>query len=70
MSRSVFVEQAIYVPREDNLWPTMTPRQHLEFAFKLFRPTLDAESLALEVNELLSVTGLTSCRDTRAGGFL
>lgn len=70
MSRSVFVEQAIYVPREDNLWPTMTPRQHLEFAFKLFRPTLDAESLETEVSELLSVTGLTSCQDTRAGGFL
>jgi ABC-type multidrug transport system fused ATPase/permease subunit len=43
MSRSVFVEQAIYVPREDNLWPTMNPRQHLEFAFKNFRPELDAD---------------------------
>jgi len=70
MSRSVFVEQAIYVPREDNLWPTMNPRQHLEFAFKNFRPELDADSLKAEVDELLSVTGLTSCQDTRAGGFL
>ena len=42
MSRGAFVDQAIYVPREDILWPTMTPRQHLEFAFKNFRPDLDA----------------------------
>jgi ABC-type multidrug transport system ATPase subunit len=62
MSRSVFVEQAIYVPREDNLWPTMNPRQHLEFAFKNFRPELDADRLKAEVDELLSVTGLTSCQ--------
>lgn len=70
MNRRAFVEQAIYVPREDNLWPTMTPRQHLEFAFKNFRPDLDADALDAEVDELLSVTGLTSCQDTRAGGFL
>merc|ERR1719163_960922 len=70
MTREMFVKQAIYVPREDNLWPTMTPRDHLEFAFKMYKPDLDAAQLAVEVNELLNVTGLTSCADTRAGGFL
>ena len=48
----------------------MTPRQHLEFAFKSFRPDLDAGARDAQVDELLSVTGLASCQDTRAGGFL
>ena len=70
MTRSTFVESAIYVPREDNLWPTMSPRQHLEFAFKLYRPDLTADARKTEVDDLLSVTGLVSCQDTKAGGFL
>ena len=50
MSRGAFVDQAIYVPREDILWPTMTPRQHLEFAFKNFRPDLDAGARDAQVD--------------------
>lgn len=71
MTHAMFVKSAIYVPREDNLWPTMSPRQHLDFAFKLYRPDLTAAAARAEaVDELLAVTGLTSCQDTRAGGFL
>jgi len=70
MTRAMFVESAIYVPREDNLWPTMTPRQHLDFAFKLYRPELAAAARSAAVDDLLTVTGMSSCQDTRAGGFL
>ena len=71
MTHAKFVESAIYVPREDNLWPTMSPRQHLDFSFKLYRPDLaDAAARDEAVDELLTVTGLSSCQDTLAGGFL
>jgi ABC-type multidrug transport system ATPase subunit len=71
MTRSDFAKDAIYVPREDNLWPTMSPRQHVEFAFKMYRSDLVTKAARdKEVDELLSVTGLTSCADTKAGGFL
>ncbi|GMH57680.1 hypothetical protein TrLO_g2570 [Triparma laevis f. longispina] len=71
MTRTMFVEEAIYVPREDNLWPTLSPYQHLDFAYKMYRTDLDTAAKRKEaVDELLSVTGLTSCQDTKAGGFL
>merc|ERR1711966_621242 len=71
MTHAKFVESAIYVPREDNLWPTMSPRQHLQFSFKLYRPDLaDATARDEAVDELLALTGLSSCQDTIAGGFL
>jgi ABC-type multidrug transport system ATPase subunit len=71
MTHAMFVKQAIYVPREDNLWPTMTPAQHLHFAFSLFRPDLASGAARDDaVDDLLNVTGLASCRDTIAGGFL
>merc|ERR1719329_105998 len=71
MTRADFAKDAIYVPREDNLWPTMSPRQHVAFAFKMYRSDLATKAARdAEVDELLSVTGLTSCADTMAGGFL
>ena len=71
MTRADFAKDAIYVPREDNLWPTMSPRQHVAFAFKMYRSDLATKAARdKEVDELLSVTGLTSCADTMAGGFL
>ena len=71
MSRADFARDAIYVPREDNLWPTMSPREHVAFAFKMYRSDLATKAARdAEVDELLSVTGLTSCADTKAGGFL
>lgn len=68
MTHDMFIESAIYVPREDNLWPTLTPRQHVDFAFKMYRPELDAGARGAAVDELLRVTGMTSCQDTMAGG--
>ena len=70
MTRAMFVKTAIYVPREDNLCPTLTPRQHLDFAFKMFQPHLDAAAREEAVKGLLDVTGMTSCQNTKAGGFL
>ena len=70
MTRTSFVKSSIYVPREDNLWPTLTPRQHLDFAFMLYRPDLDAAAREGKIDELLTVTGMTACQDTKAGGFL
>mmetsp|Transcript_56160 Transcript_56160/g.111487 ORF Transcript_56160/g.111487 Transcript_56160/m.111487 type:complete len:1121 (-) Transcript_56160:482-3844(-) len=65
-----FVNACIYVPREDNLWPTLTPRQHLDFAYRLYRPELTSSARATAINKLLSETGMTSAQHTRAGGLL
>jgi len=70
MTRRMFHDSAIYVPREDNLWPTLTAREHIDFAFSLFKPQLDAQSRERAVDQLLAVTGMASAQDTKAGGFL
>ena len=36
------MKACIYVPRDDILWPTLTAREHLDFAFKLYQPSLAA----------------------------
>ena len=59
-----------YVPRDDILWPTLTARQHLEVAARLFRPTLSFAQQAKVVDELLMATGMESCQHTKAGDAL
>ena len=60
----------IYVPREDTLWPSLTPREHLSFAFKLYQPALSAGAREAAIDGLLSATGMTSAQHTKAGGVL
>jgi len=67
---STFVDSCIYVPREDNLWPTLTPRQHLDFAYRLHRPELGAPARAQAIDQLLAAIGMSSAQHTRAGGML
>jgi len=70
MTRKMYIDHCMYVPREDNLWPTMTPRQHLEFAFKQFKPEMTLSGRDAAIDDLLSATGMKSCQHTQAGGLL
>jgi len=70
LSRGDFARACIYVPREDNLWPTLTARQHLEFAYRTYRPDLSASAQAEATDSLLSATGMASAQHTKAGGLL
>jgi len=70
MTKADFVQNCIYVPREDTLWASMTPRQHLDIAYQLYKPKLTASERTSAVDELLSVTGMASCQHTKAGGLL
>jgi ABC-type multidrug transport system ATPase subunit len=36
LTRALHTRACIYVPREDILWPSLTPRQHMSFAFRLY----------------------------------
>ena len=65
-----FTDYCVYMPREDNLWPALTPRQHLEIAYKLFQPKLSDEGRAAAIADLLEATGMTSAQHTKAGGLL
>jgi len=65
-----YVKHCAYVPREDNLWATMTARAHLSLAFECYRPDLDKVARAAKVDELLAATGMESCQHTRAGDAL
>ena len=67
---STFIKYCAYVPREDNLWATMTARAHISLAFKCYRPELAAAERAAKVDEILAVTGMESCQETRAGDAL
>jgi len=70
LTRSKFQRECVYVPREDNLWATMTARQHLSLAYELYRPELNAASRTEAIDALLVATGMTSCQHTKAGGLL
>ena len=67
VNQRVYIQQCAYVPRDDILWPTLTARQHLDVATKLFRPKLSSKDRANAVDELLAATGMTSCQHTKAG---
>jgi len=67
---ATFVKYCAYVPREDNLWATMTARAHIALAFECYRPGLGAAARNAKIDELLSVTGMESCQETRAGDAL
>ena len=70
MTRKLFVDRCIYVPRGDNLWPTLTARQHLHFAFQSYRPDLSADARSSAIDDLLGATGMASAQHTKAGGLL
>ena len=70
LTRAMHTRACIYVPREDILWPSLTPRQHLRFAFRLYQPALDAGAREAAIDDLLSATGMTSAQHTKAGGLL
>jgi len=67
---SSYVRHCAYVPREDNLWATLTARAHLEIAFECYRPELSSAARAAKLDELLAATGMESCQHTRAGDML
>jgi len=70
LSRDLAVASCIYVPRDDNLWPPLTPREHLDLAYKLFRPDLAGGARTKAIDDLLAATGMTSAQHTKAGGLL
>ena len=70
LTRAMHTRACIYVPREDILWPSLTPRQHLHFAFQLYQPALSAGAREAAIDDLLSATGMTSAQHTKAGGLL
>jgi ABC-type multidrug transport system ATPase subunit len=59
-----------YVPNAETLWPMMTARKHLEYAFRLMRPDLTGAAMVKAVDELLLATGMVSCQHTKAGDAL
>jgi ABC-type multidrug transport system ATPase subunit len=70
LTRALHTRACIYVPREDILWPSLTPRQHMRFAFRLYQPALDAAAREAAIDDLLAATGMTSAQHTKAGGLL
>ena len=63
LTRAMHTRACIYVPREDILWPSLTPRQHLRFAFELYQPSLDAgarEAATPRVRIRVSATNQTT----------
>ena len=70
INQTTYIQQCAYVPREDILWPSLTARQHLDTAAKLFRPNLGTADRAKMVDELLDSTGMTSCQHTKAGSAM
>ena len=69
LTKAAYLRHCVYMPREENLWATMTPRQHLAFAYSLYRPELSASGRASAIDKLLDATGMTSCQHTKAGGM-
>ena len=54
---STYRKYCAYVPRDDTLWATLTPRQHLEHAFSLYRPDVASGTARAEgIDTLLEAT--------------
>ena len=70
LNMQLYAKYCAFVPREDLLWAMLTPRQHLEHAFGLYRPALSGAERAAAIDELLDSTGMASCQNTRAGNAL
>jgi ABC-type sugar transport system ATPase subunit len=56
-----------YVPQDLALFPTMTVREHLEFALRLRKYT--RKDLAIRVNELAEVLGISALMQRRVRGL-
>jgi len=69
LTRAMHTRAFIYVPREDTLWPSLTPREHLSFAYKLYQPALSAGVRETAIDGLLFSTGMTSAQHTKVGGL-
>ena len=70
LTAGTYLKYCAYVPREDNLWATMTARAHLQLAFECYRPELGGAAREAKVDELLAATGMESCQHTKAGDML
>ena len=56
-----------YVQQFDALWPMLSARDHLKFAFMLFQPQLASQARNEAIDALLAKVGLTEHQKTRAG---
>ncbi|CAN0131811.1 unnamed protein product, partial [Ectocarpus fasciculatus] len=67
MSKSFFLENAAYVPREDRLWSALTVRENLMFACKMYSPALSRAECNKRVDKVLASLGLEGCQHTKVG---
>ena len=64
-------KQIAYVPQEDSIQATSTPREAIYFSAKLRLPRHTSEDhLKTLTNEMITELGLSSCADTIIGGNL
>lgn len=63
-----FKQHCAYVPQEDQLWGSLTVRENLDYACKLYGAAdmTDAEREA-RVSDVIARLGLESCQHTRVG---
>ena len=66
LTHSLFRRQCFFVTQQDELWPTLSPREQLDYARLLFS-SAGADMEASRVDEVLRRMGLESCADTVVG---
>ena len=70
VTKATFNKYCVFLPREDNLWATLTARAHIALAFECYRPELSGAARDAAIDDLLEATGMTSCQNTRAGDMI
>ena len=64
---AMYKKHCAYVQQNDALWASLNAREHLNFAYALMQPDLDAEARRREVDDLLKTLGLTDVAHVKAG---
>lgn len=67
LTLSLLERHCAYVEQHDALWASLTPHDHLRFAFELYQPALPAAERAAAIGALVDELGLTDSLHVKAG---
>mmetsp|Transcript_20552 Transcript_20552/g.32575 ORF Transcript_20552/g.32575 Transcript_20552/m.32575 type:complete len:576 (-) Transcript_20552:298-2025(-) len=70
MTDNFFKAHCAYVHQDDRLWGALTVYENLDLAAKLYQPKATTAERKEKIEEILTATGLQSCKHTKVGNVL
>jgi ABC-type multidrug transport system ATPase subunit len=63
----MYKDHCAYVQQNDALWASLTSREHLNYAYILFQPDMDAPARTKTIDDVLATLGLSDSQHIKAG---